>query len=323
MYKVETPTQKTIDALVTDFELPIEQTVKTLIVRASKSCESDFVALIIRGDHSLNEVKAENHVKVASPLTFATENEIKKLMGAGPGSLGPVNCPAPVIADLQAAVCSDFAAGANQEGWHYFGINWGRDCSEPETADLRNAEEGDPAPDGSGTYLIRRGIEVGHVFQLGQKYSEAMNATVLDENGKQSTMFMGCYGIGVTRIVAAAIEQRHDERGICWPPSLAPYDVCIVPIGGNKNPAVDEQALRIQKELQSHGLDVLLDDRNMGPGPRFADMDLIGIPVRIVVSAKTLEDSEVELKQRTEDEASRVPLEDVVDIVITLEWLKS
>ena len=323
MYKVETPTQKTIDALVTDFELPIEQTVKTLIVRASKSCESDFVALIIRGDHSLNEVKAENHVKVASPLTFATENEIKKLMGAGPGSLGPVNCPAPVIADLQASVCSDFAAGANQEGWHYFGINWGRDCSEPETADLRNAEEGDPAPDGSGTYLIRRGIEVGHVFQLGQKYSEAMNATVLDDNGKQSTMFMGCYGIGVTRIVAAAIEQRHDERGICWPPSLAPYDVCIVPIGGNKNPAVDEQAVRIQKELQSHGLDVLLDDRNMGPGPRFADMDLIGIPVRIVVSAKTLEDSEVELKQRTEDEASRVPLEDVVDIVITLEWLKS
>lgn len=323
MHKVETPTQKTIDALVTDFELPIEQTVKTLIVRASKSCESDFVALIIRGDHSLNEVKAENHVKVASPLTFATENEIKKLMGAGPGSLGPVNCPAPVIADLQAAVCSDFAAGANQEGWHYFGINWGRDCSEPETADLRNAEEGDPAPDGSGTYLIRRGIEVGHVFQLGQKYSEAMNATVLDENGKQSTMFMGCYGIGVTRIVAAAIEQRHDERGICWPPSLAPYDVCIVPIGGNKNPAVDEQASRIQKELQSQGLDVLLDDRNMGPGPRFADMDLIGIPVRIVVSAKTLEDSEVELKQRTEDEASRVPLEDVVDIVITLEWLKS
>ncbi|CAI8295466.1 MAG: Proline--tRNA ligase [Gammaproteobacteria bacterium] len=323
MYKVETPTQKTIDALVTDFELPIEQTVKTLIVRASESCESDFVALIIRGDHSLNEVKAENHAKVASPLTFATENEIKKLMGAGPGSLGPVNCPAPVIADLQAAVCSDFGAGANQEGWHYFGINWGRDCSEPETADLRNAEEGDPAPDGSGTYLIRRGIEVGHVFQLGQKYSEAMGATVLDENGKQSTMFMGCYGIGVTRIVAAAIEQCHDERGICWPPSLAPYHVCIVPIGGNKNPAVDEQALRIQQELQSRGLDVLLDDRNMGPGPRFADMDLIGIPVRIVVSAKTLEDSEVELKQRTEEEASRVSLKDVVDIVITLEWLKS
>jgi prolyl-tRNA synthetase len=323
MRKIETPTQKTIEALVNDFGLAIEKTVKTLIVRASDVCESDFVALIVRGDHTLNEVKAENHAMVASPLTFATEAEIKSIMGAGPGSLGPVNCPIPVIADRQVAICSDFGAGANEDGWHYFGINWGRDCAEPETADLRNAVEGDPAPDGSGTYLIRRGIEVGHVFQLGQKYSEAMNATVLDENGKQSTLFMGCYGIGVTRIVAAAIEQRHDDRGICWPPSLAPFDVCIVPIGGNKNPAVDEEALRIQSELQAKGLDVLLDDRNMGPGPRFADMDLIGIPVRIVVSTKTLEDSEVELKQRTEDEASRVPLGDVVDIVMTLEWLKS
>jgi prolyl-tRNA synthetase len=323
MRKIETPTQKTIEALVTDFNLAVETTVKTLIVRASNLCESDFVALIVRGDHTLNEVKAENHAMVASPLTFATESEIKAIMGAGPGSLGPVNCPIPVIADRQAAVCSDFGAGANEDGWHYFGINWGRDCAEPETADLRNAVEGDPAPDGSGTYLIRRGIEVGHVFQLGQKYSEAMNATVLDENGKQATLFMGCYGIGVTRIVAAAIEQRHDERGICWPPALAPFDVCIVPIGGNKNPSVDEEALRIQSELQGRGLEVLLDDRNMGPGPRFADMDLIGIPVRIVVSAKTLEDSEVELKQRTEEDAARVPLGDVVDIVMTLEWLKS
>jgi len=323
MRKIETPTQKTIEALVTDFNLAVEKTVKTLIVHASDLCETDFVALIVRGDHTLNEVKAENHAMVASPLTFATESEIKAIMGAGPGSLGPVNCPIPVIADRQAAVCSDFGAGANEDGWHYFGINWGRDCAEPETADLRNAVEGDPAPDGSGTYLIRRGIEVGHVFQLGQKYSEAMNATVLDENGKQATLFMGCYGIGVTRIVAAAIEQRHDERGICWPPALAPFDVCIVPIGGNKNPSVDEEALRIQSELQDRGLEVLLDDRNMGPGPRFADMDLIGIPVRIVVSAKTLEDSEVELKQRTEEDAARVPLGDVVDIVMTLEWLKS
>lgn len=319
MRKVETPTQKTIEALIKDFDLAIEQTVKTLIVRASDLCEADFIALIIRGDHTLNEVKAENHAMVASPLAFATESEIRSIMGAGPGSLGPVNCPIPIIADRQAAVCSDFGAGANQDGWHYFGINWDRDCDEPEVADLRNAIEGDPTPDGSGTYLIRRGIEVGHVFQLGQKYSEAMNATVLDENGKQSTLFMGCYGIGVTRIVAAAIEQRHDDRGICWPPSLAPFDVCIVPIGGNKNPAVDEQALRIQSELQAKGLDVLLDDRNMGPGPRFADMDLIGIPVRIVVSSKTLEESQVELKQRTDQEASRVPLDQIVDIVMTIE----
>ena len=319
MRKVETPTQKTIEALIKDFDLAIENTVKTLVVRASDLCEAEFIALIIRGDHTLNEVKAENHAMVASPLAFATESEIRSIMGAGPGSLGPVNCPIPIIADRQAAVCSDFGAGANQDGWHYFGINWDRDCDEPEVADLRNAIEGDPTPDGSGTYLIRRGIEVGHVFQLGQKYSEAMNATVLDENGKQSTLFMGCYGIGVTRIVAAAIEQRHDDRGICWPPSLAPFDVCIVPIGGNKNPAVDEQALRIQSELQAKGLDVLLDDRNMGPGPRFADMDLIGIPVRIVVSSKTLEESQVELKQRTDQEASRVPLDQIVDIVMTIE----
>ena len=179
----------------------------------------------------MNECKAENHAMVASPLAFAIESEIQSVMGAKPGSLGPVNCPIPIIADRQAAVCSDFGAGANQDGWHYLGINWDRDCDEPEVADLRNAVEGDPTPDGSGTYLIRRGIEVGHVFQLGQKYSEAMNATVLDEYGKQSTLYMGCYGIGVTRIVAAAIEQRHDERGICWPSSLAPFDICIVPIG--------------------------------------------------------------------------------------------
>ena len=317
--KVETPTQKTIEALVKDFELTIEKTVKTLIVHASELCESDFIALMVRGDHTLNEVKAENHAMVASPLAFATKSEIKSIMGAGPGSLGPIDCPIPIIADRQAVVCSDFGAGANQDGWHYFGINWDRDCDEPEVADLRNAVEGDPTPDGSGTYLIRRGIEVGHVFQLGQKYSEAMNATVLDEHGKQSTLYMGCYGIGVTRIVAAAIEQRHDERGICWPSSLAPFDVCIVPIGGNKNPLVDTEALRIQRELQVRGLDVLLDDRNMGPGPRFADMDLIGIPIRIVVSSKTLEESEVELKQRNEQQALRVPLANIVDIVMTIE----
>ena len=317
--KVKTPTQKTIEALVKDFDLAIEKTVKTLIVRASDLCESDFIALIVRGDHTLNEVKAENHAMVASPLAFAIESEIQSVMGAKPGSLGPVNCPIPIIADRQAAVCSDFGAGANQDGWHYFGINWDRDCDEPEVADLRNAVEGDPTPDGSGTYLIRRGIEVGHVFQLGQKYSEAMNATVLDEYGKQSTLYMGCYGIGVTRIVAAAIEQRHDERGICWPSSLAPFDICIVPIGGNKNPSVDTEALRIQRELQDRGLDVLLDDRNMGPGPRFADMDLIGIPIRIVVSSKTLEESEVELKQRNETQALRVPLARVVDTVMTIE----
>ena len=323
MREVETPTQKTIEALVRDFDLAIEKTVKTLICRASDAVDSDFVALIIRGDHTLNEVKAENHASVSAPLTFANKDEIHDIMGAGPGSLGPVNCPIPVIVDREAAVTADFGAGANRDGWHYFGINWGRDCPEPEVADLRNAVEGDPAPDGSGTYQIRRGIEVGHVFQLGQKYSEAMQASVLDEQGKQATLFMGCYGIGVTRIVAAAIEQRHDDRGIYWPAALAPFDVCIVPIGANKNPEVDREAERIQASLEAHGLDVLLDDRNMGPGPRFADMDLIGIPIRIVVSSKTLESDEVELKQRTEDEATRVNRASIVDTVMALEWHKS
>ena len=310
--EVETPTQKTIEALVADFDLPIERTIKTLIVKASDAVEADFVALLVRGDHTLNEVKAEQQTAVSAPLTFATEAEVRAVMGAGPGSLGPVNCPIPMIADRQVAVCSDFGAGANRDGWHYFGINWGRDCAEPEIADLRSAQEGDPAPDGSGTYQIRRGIEVGHVFQLGQKYSEAMGATVLDEHGKQSTLYMGCYGIGVTRIVAAAIEQRHDERGICWPASLAPFDLCIVPIGGNKNPEVDTRALELKQALEAHGLEVLLDDRNLGPGARFADMDLIGIPLRIVISQKTLEDGEVELKMRTETDAKRVALDAIV-----------
>lgn len=312
MREVETPTQKTIEALVADFDLPIEKTIKTLIVKASDAVEADFVALLVRGDHTLNEVKAATHPAIASPLTFATDAEVRAVMGAGPGSLGPVNCPIPIIADRQVALCSDFGAGANRDGWHYFGINWGRDCPEPECADLRNAQEGDPAPDGSGTYQIRRGIEVGHVFQLGQKYSESMGATVLDENGKQATLYMGCYGIGITRIVAAAIEQRHDERGICWPRSLAPFDLCIVPIGGNKHPEVDAEALRLKTALEAEGFEVLLDDRNLGPGVRFADMDLIGIPLRIVISQKTLEDGEVELKARTASDAQRVALTSIV-----------
>lgn len=316
--RVETPTQKTIEALVADFDLPIERTIKTLIVKASDAVDADFVALLVRGDHTLNEIKAEKHPAVAAPLCFATEAEIRGVMGAGPGSLGPVNCPIPVIADLQVEKCADFGAGANEDGWHYFGINWGRDCPEPEYFDLRNAVEGDAAPDGSGTYQIRRGIEVGHVFQLGQKYSEAMGAAVLDENGKQATLYMGCYGIGITRIVAAAIEQRHDERGICWPKSLAPFDVCIVPIGGNKNPEVDRHAESIKAALEAQGLEVLLDDRNLGPGVRFADMDLIGIPIRIVISEKTLADHEAELKLRTEAESLRVSLSELVDRVSAL-----
>lgn len=311
--RVETPTQKTIEALVRDFQLPITRTIKTLIVKAAEGQPNEFVALIIRGDHTLNEIKAEHHPAVYAPLTFATETEVRHVMGAGPGSLGPLNCPIPLIVDHQAALCSDFGAGANEDGWHWFGLNWGRDLPDPETADLRNAVEGDLSPDGVGRVLIRRGIEVGHIFQLGTKYSEAMGAQVLDEHGRNVTMYMGCYGIGITRIVAAAIEQRHDERGICWPVSLAPFDVCVVPIGANKSPEVTTASEALMTQLEAAGFSVLLDDRNLGPGPRFADMDLIGIPVRLVLSPKTLDAQQIEWKVRTETEAELIPLDAVLD----------
>ena len=310
--RVETPTQKTIDALVRDFALPVTQTIKTLIVKAADDQEQSFVALIIRGDHTLNEVKAEHHTWVHAPLTFASESEVRDVMGAGPGSLGPLHCPIPMIVDHQAALCSDFGAGANEDGWHWFGLNWGRDLPEPVTDDLRNAVEGDLSPDGVGRVMIRRGIEVGHIFQLGTKYSEAMGAQVLDEQGQNVVMHMGCYGIGITRIVAAAIEQRHDERGICWPASLAPFDVCIVPIGANKSPEVTTASEALMARLEALGFSVLLDDRNLGPGPRFADMDLIGIPVRLVMSPKTLEADQIEWKGRTETEAELIPVDAVV-----------
>lgn len=310
--RVETPTQKTIDALVRDFELPVTRTVKTLIVKAADGLEHAFIALIIRGDHTLNEVKAEHHPLIHSPLTFASESEVRSVMGAGPGSLGPLGCPIPMIVDHQAALCSDFGAGANDDGWHWFGLNWGRDLPEPMTDDLRNAVEGDLSPDGIGRVMIRRGIEVGHIFQLGTKYSEAMGAQVLDEQGRNVVMHMGCYGIGITRIVAAAIEQQHDQRGICWPASLAPFDVCIVPIGANKSPEVTTASDALMARLEALGFSVLIDDRNLGPGPRFADMDLIGIPVRLVMSPKTLEADQVEWKGRTDAEAELIPVDAVV-----------
>jgi prolyl-tRNA synthetase len=310
--RVETPTQKTIDALVRDFELPVTRTVKTLIVKAADGLEHAFIALIIRGDHTLNEVKAEHHPWIHAPLTFASESEVRSVMGAGPGSLGPLGCPIPMIVDHQAALCSDFGAGANDDGWHWFGLNWGRDLPEPMTDDLRNAVEGDLSPDGIGRVMIRRGIEVGHIFQLGTKYSEAMGAQVLDEQGRNVVMHMGCYGIGITRIVAAAIEQQHDQRGICWPASLAPFDVCIVPIGANKSPEVTTASDALMARLEALGFSVLIDDRNLGPGPRFADMDLIGIPVRLVMSPKTLEADQVEWKGRTDAEAELIPVDAVV-----------
>ncbi|MET0119996.1 MAG: proline--tRNA ligase [Candidatus Thiodiazotropha sp. 6PLUC9] len=314
MTLVDTPNAKTIQELVEQFEQPIEQTVKTLVVKASEDSDTPLIALLLRGDHDLNEIKAEKLPEVATPFCFATEEEIRATIGAGPGSLGPVNLPIPYIADRSVAQMSDFSAGANQEGKHLFAINWGRDLDEPEiVADLRNVQEGDPSPDGKGTLTIARGIEVGHIFQLGKKYSEALNATVLDENGKAVVMTMGCYGIGVTRVVAAAIEQHHDDRGIIWPDALAPFQVAICPMKMTKSERVREAVEKLYADLTAAGIEVLLDDRDVRPGFMFADMELIGIPHRIVVGDKSLDKDQVEYRARSESENQFIPISEIVD----------
>jgi prolyl-tRNA synthetase len=316
MTLVDTPDAKTIQELVAQFDQPIEKTIKTLVVKASEELDAELVALLVRGDHELNEIKAEKLPQIAAPLQFAEEAEIRAAIGAGPGSLGPVNLPIPCIADRTVAQMADFSAGANQEAKHYFGINWGRDLPEPtEIADLRNVREGDPSPDGKGTLTIARGIEVGHIFQLGKKYSEAMKATVLDENGKAVVMTMGCYGIGVSRVVGAAIEQHHDDRGIIWPTALAPFHVALCPMKMDKSQRVRETVEQLYAQLQSAGIEVLLDDRNVRPGFMFADMELIGIPHRIVVGEKSLDEGKVEYRGRKENENSYIPLDEIVDFI--------
>ena len=309
---VDTPNAKTIQELVEQFNQPIERTVKTLIVAASEESDADFVALLVRGDHELNEIKAEKLRDVAEPLRFATDEEIRNIVGAGPGSLGPLNLPIPCIIDRSVAVTADFSAGANIDGKHYFGLNWERDLPTPPTADLRSVKEGDPSPDGQGTLTIARGVEVGHIFQLGQKYSEAMNATVLDENGRTQVMTMGCYGIGVSRVVAAAIEQNHDERGILWSNAIAPFQVAIVPMKMNKSYRVKEAVDKLYAELQAAGIDVLLDDRDARPGFIFADMELIGIPHRVVVGERGLDEGKVEYRARSDSENSMIDADGIV-----------
>lgn len=304
---VDTPDAKTIIDLVAQFGLAIEKTVKTLVVHAAE--EGKLIALIVRGDHELNEIKAANHPLVASPLVMASEAEIRAAIGAGPGSLGPLNLPIPCVIDRSVALISDFAAGANVDGKHYFGLNWERDLPLPEVADLRNVVAGDPSPDGQGVLEIKRGIEVGHIFQLGTKYSEAMKLAVLGENGKPTTLIMGCYGIGVSRVVAAAIEQNHDARGILWPEALAPFQIAIVPMK-YENAEVRAAADALYAELCAAGYEVLFDDRDKktSPGVKFADMELLGIPHRLVVSERGLAESVLEYKGRRDSEAQSVPL---------------
>ena len=307
---VDTPDAKTIDELVAQFGVAIAKTVKTLVVHGAE--EGQLVALVVRGDHELNEIKAANLAQVASPLVMASEAEIRAVIGAGPGSLGPLNLNIPCIVDRSVALLSDFAAGANVDGKHYFGLNWERDLPLPEVADLRNVVEGDPSPDGQGSLVIKRGIEVGHIFQLGTKYSEALKLTVLNEIGKPVTLIMGCYGIGVSRVVAAAIEQNYDERGILWPEALAPFQIAIVPMK-YENAAVKEAADRLYAELTAAGYEVLFDDRDKktSPGVKFADMELIGIPHRLVVSERGLAESVLEYKGRRDSEAQSVPLAEI------------
>ncbi|MBK1726247.1 proline--tRNA ligase [Halorhodospira neutriphila] len=314
LQEVATPGQRTIAEVADHLGIPASRHVKTLLVEGA---EGGLVALLLRGDHELNELKAEKHPAVAAPLTLAGAERVEAELGCPLGSLGPVGLQGvALIADHAAAQAADFVCGANREGYHLIGVNWGRDLPEPETADLRTVEAGDPSPDGGGPLAIRRGIEVGHVFQLGKTYSEAMGATVLDEAGQERTVTMGCYGIGVSRVVAAAIEQNHDERGIRWPEPIAPFQVALVAIKPEQ-PDVAEAAEALYAELMASGLDVLYDDREARPGVKFADMDLIGIPHRIVISPRALQQDTVEYKRREDAEATAVDRSEIVT------WLKN
>ena len=270
------------------------------------------MALVLRGDHQLNEIKAEHLPEVATPLTMADAADIKSVAKCDAGSIGPVGLNIPVISDADAATMSDFVCGANENGKHITGVNWGRDLPEPVVRDLRNVIEGDLNPMGEGTLKIVRGIEVGHIFQLGTAYSESMGATVLDENGKPQPMEMGCYGIGVTRVAAAAIEQNNDDKGIIWPDAIAPFEAVVCPVNMVKSVAVKEAAEALYNELKDAGVDVLFDDRPLRPGAMFADMELIGIPHRFVVSDKLLANDEVEYRGRRDAEASLIRRSDVL-----------
>ncbi|MCT2388037.1 proline--tRNA ligase [Erwinia pyrifoliae] len=311
-----TPEAKTIADLVEQFNLPIEKTVKTLMVKATKESGHTLVALLVRGDHELNEIKAEKIDIVAAPLTFASDEEIRAQVNAGPGSLGPVGLNMPIVADRSVAAMSDFCAGANVDGQHFSGINWDRDLPLPRIADIRNVVEGDASPDGKGTLQIKRGIEVGHIFQLGTKYSEAMKASVQGEDGRNQILTMGCYGIGITRIVAAAIEQNHDERGIIWSPALAPFQVAILPMNMQKSFRVKELAEELYHQLRAKGIDVILDDRKERPGVMFADMELIGVPHTVVIGERNLDSEEVEYKSRRAGEKRMMKTNEIVDFLV-------
>ncbi|MEC9411296.1 MAG: proline--tRNA ligase [Pseudomonadota bacterium] len=313
MTVVETPAKHTIDDVSQYLNKPASQCLKTLLVEGVE--EGSVVALVVRGDHELNEIKAEKHPLVAAPLTFVTAEKVLEISHANIGSVGPVGLTIPVIVDHAAAFVSDFVCGANQDDKHLTGVNWGRDLPEPETADLRKVMAGDPSPDGQGHLEIARGIEVGHIFQLGENYSSKLNAVVLTESGKSQIVTMGCYGIGVSRVVAAAIEQNHDDRGIIWPESIAPYQVVLVPVNAHKSVRVKEKAEEVYQQLLAAGVDVLLDDRGLRPGVAFADMELIGIPHRLILGERGLDNGMIEYKNRRSGDGEEFAIDDVVNII--------
>ena len=316
--KVSTPNIGTIEALSSFLNVDATTTVKTLLVVGSAkegSKENDaapIVALVLRGDHQLNEIKAENLAQVASPLTFATDEQILSAAGCNAGSIGPVNLKIETIVDRSAAHLTDFVCGANENDMHFTGVNWASDCEDFTVADLRNVVEGDPSPCGQGNIVIKRGIEVGHIFQLGTKYAEAMKCAVLNENGKNQTLTMGCYGIGVSRIVAAAIEQNHDKYGIKWPAAIAPFQVAIVPMNMAKSARVKETADALYQQLLNEGVEVLFDDRKERPGVMFADHELIGTPLLLIIGERNLDNQEIEVKNRITGEKSLMPISDVM-----------
>ncbi|MGB0237878.1 MAG: proline--tRNA ligase [Cycloclasticus sp.] len=311
--KVATPQQKTIEEISQFLNIPASQCLKTLLV---KSEDDGLIALLLRGDHQLNEIKAEKLPGVQNPLTLATDEDIQQAIHCETGYIGPINLNIPLIVDRSAAHMANFACGANENGQHYLGVNWQRDVPLPERIeDIRQVVEGDESPDGQGTLTIARGIEVGHIFQLGTKYSEAMNACVLDENGKNTVMTMGCYGIGVTRVIAAAIEQNHDDKGITWPTALAPFEVALLPMNMHKSERLKAATEKLYLALKTAGVDVLFDDRKVRPGFMFSDMELIGIPHRIVLGDKGLDNGMVEYRARTESDNQDIPLDNIVDFI--------
>jgi prolyl-tRNA synthetase len=312
MQRVDTPDQHTIEEVSKFLDVPPGQCVKTLLVRGNNN---DVVALILRGDHELNAVKAVKLEAVAEPIQMAGADEIRSVAGCSAGSIGPVGLGCKILVDRSASVLTDFVCGANEDGVHLTGVNWGRDLPEAEVVDIRNVVNGDPSPDGKGQLSVARGIEVGHVFQLGDKYSSKMKAEVLDENGKAVTMTMGCYGIGVSRIVAAAIEQNHDDRGIIWPQAIAPFEIALTPVNMHKSVRLREATDELYQQLTAAGFDVLYDDRKARPGVIFADMELIGIPHRVVISDRSLDNGTIEYKGRTDAEKTDVAMGDLMQFL--------